>query len=67
MGLLAYMLVALLVIIALAFAYDLRNRRNNRGVSDELREDSEENARRDARSRPDVRGTSTDPYGGIGS
>jgi len=65
MGLLAYMLVALLAIVALAVAYDLRARRSNRGLSDELREGSQENARRDARTRPDNRGT-TDPFNGGG-
>ena len=62
MGLLGYMLVALLVIVALAFAHDLRNRRNNRGLSDELRESSQEHARRDARTRPEDRGHES--YGG---
>jgi hypothetical protein len=70
MGLLGYMLVALLVIVGLAVAYDLRNRRKNRGLPDELRESGRESARRDAqadrspeaRTRPEDRGH--DSYGG---
>jgi len=70
MGLLGYMLVAVLVIVALAFVHDLRNRRNNRALSDELRESGRESARRDAqarrspqaRTRPEDHGH--DSYGG---
>jgi len=70
MGLLGYMLVAVLVIVALAVAYDLRTLHRNRGLSDELRESGRESARRDAqahrspgaRTRPEDRGN--DWYGG---